>query len=136
MNPTYTDRQLFIMSELQKHYRFGEWNARLGLEQDFQCVYCAKDFLESFDSYNSWQWDHIFPLSLGGDDTFENIAVCCKTCNWLKGTYSPLGATREERIVDARSYVQKQRLSYETEVAQIRRLVRDKSDASADEPST
>lgn len=110
--------------EQLRNYRIGEWNANIGLEQDFRCAYCDKDFLASFDNYNSWQWDHIIPQSLDGEHNCGNIAVCCKTCNWLKNAYAPIGETRLERITDARRYIQQRRLRYEAEVAEIRDLIR------------
>ncbi len=110
--------------EQLRGYRVGEWNANLGLEQKFRCAYCDKYFLASFDNYNSWQWDHIIPLSLDGEHNCENIVVCCKTCNWLKNAYAPNGVTKAERVADARRYVQKRRLCFEAEVAEIRELFR------------
>jgi 5-methylcytosine-specific restriction endonuclease McrA len=119
------DHQTRIIEELHKYYGFGgEWTAQRGLEQDFRCVYCDLDFLASYDNYYLWSLDHIIPRSFNGDDTFENIAVCCKPCNFLKLAYPPIGSTREERIVDARRYVQQQRSRQETKVVEIRLLVR------------
>lgn len=119
--------ELAELVEKLKAYRIGEWNVRLGCEQDWRCIYCGKDLLATFDAYNCWQWDHIIPQSAGGQHGFGNIALCCKTCNWLKSTYSPGGTTRSERILDAKNYIQKQRVAYELELGEIRRLVRDSS---------
>ncbi len=112
-----------LIPQLQE-YRIGEWNVRLGVEQDWRCVYCGKDLVGTFDDYNSWQWDHIVPQSIGGEHVLENIVVCCKACNWLKSTYAPSGATRLEQISDAQQYIQQQRAAYEQELCQIRGLVR------------
>ena len=84
MITTYTDLQTRIMNDLQKHHRFGEWSAKHGINQDFRCAYCDRDFLASFDNYDSWQFDHIIPSSRDGNHAYENIVVCCKTCNFLK----------------------------------------------------
>jgi 5-methylcytosine-specific restriction endonuclease McrA len=110
--------------EKLRAYRIGEWNVRLGREQDWRCIYCEKDLLGTFDAYNSWQWDHVIPQSVGGQHDLENLVICCKTCNWLKSTYSPGGITKSERILDARNYVRRQRAAYELELGEIRVLAR------------
>jgi 5-methylcytosine-specific restriction endonuclease McrA len=124
MNVPPAELHAKITEELLEHHRFGDWNAKLGIEQGFHCIYCDRDFLASFDDYDSWQWDHVYPLSLDGDDTLENIVVCCKACNFLKRAYAPTGTTKAERIADARRYVQELRALRESEVVAIRQLVR------------
>ena len=116
--------QLTLLVEQLRNYRIGEWNARQGMKQDFRCAYCDTDFLACFNNYNSWVWDHIIPRSLDGEDTFENIVICCRPCNFLKHAYLPSGSTRDERIADARRYVQQLRVQNEEEVVSIRNLVR------------
>jgi len=116
--------ELAELIEKLKAYRIGEWNVLLGREQDWRCIYCEKDLLETFDAYNSWQWDHVIPQSAGGQHVLENIALCCKTCNWLKNTYSPGGITKSERLLDAKNYIQKQRAAYDLELSEIRSVAR------------
>jgi 5-methylcytosine-specific restriction endonuclease McrA len=113
-----------LIAQLQRNHRFDEWAATQGLKQDFRCVYCDVDLLASYDNYRSWVCDHIVPLSAGGDGSWENIVVCCRTCNVIKGRYLPAGASRTERIADARRYVRPKREAYDAEVATIRSLVR------------
>jgi 5-methylcytosine-specific restriction endonuclease McrA len=113
-----------IIQELQKLFRFSEWTAKRGLETDCRCEYCDRDLLASFNDYDSWQIDHIYPSSKGGKDQYENMAVCCKTCNFLKRNYVPTGVTREEQIADARHYIQSKREMREAELGRIRILVR------------
>lgn len=36
--------------------------------------------------------DHIYPLSLGGEDTEDNLRVLCRPCNSRKGARPPVGA--------------------------------------------
>ena len=112
-----------IIAEL-RNYRIGEWHARRGIEQDWQCIYCGSDYLASYDGYRSAELDHIYPQSMGGEHAYENIAVCCRTCNLLKSDYAPMGTTREERLADSRCYVQQARLQMDAELAEIRALVR------------
>jgi hypothetical protein len=79
------------------------------------------------------QEDHIYPLSSGGEDTWENTTICCKTCNFLKRAYEPSGSIRQERIADSRCYVQELRTSHETKLAKLRDLVRTSQDAGPNE---
>ncbi len=44
-----------------------------------RCFYCK----EELDKYHV---DHMWPLSRGGSNTWENIAIACPTCNLSKGT--------------------------------------------------
>lgn len=121
------EQQSLIIEELQKLFRFGEWNAKRGLETDCHCEYCGRDLLESFNDYDSWQIDHIYPSSQGGKHEYDNMAVCCKTCNFLKRDYTPTGTTREERVADAKSHVDKKRIARNQELQRIRMLVRGSS---------
>jgi 5-methylcytosine-specific restriction endonuclease McrA len=123
MITTYTDHQERIIQELYP-LGVGGWHATHGLSQGFRCAYCDKDYLASFDAYHCLTLDHIIPKSCGGAETDENVVVCCSTCNWIKHIFLPTGNSREERIADARCYVQEQRLKREAEVEKIRLLVR------------
>ena len=120
----FTDQQTRIIDELQKNYRHGEWHAKRGVEQDYRCIYCGLDYLATYNEYRSAELDHIIPQSADGEHNYENIAVCCRTCNLLKCDFVPAGRTREERLADARRYIQEARNQYEAEVAEIRHLVR------------
>ena len=61
----------------------------------FKCEYCGRDLLASIEDYDAWQLDHVVPTSKEGPDSFENLALCCKACNFMKLRYTPIGATRE-----------------------------------------
>lgn len=113
-----------IVAELLKNYRTGEWHARRGLEQDFKCIYCDLDYLHNYNAYRSVEFDHIIPQSKGGEHSYDNIAVCCRTCNLLKGSHYPKGRSRQEQLADSRLFVQKQRAAYDAELEQVRKLVR------------
>jgi len=113
-----------VFEDLQRLFRFGEWNAKRGLESGFRCEYCNRDLLASFNDYDSWQIDHVIPSSKGGIHEYDNMAVSCKTCNFLKRDYLPTGETRNERLADARRHVQELREMREDELSQIRELVR------------
>jgi hypothetical protein len=62
---------------------------KLGIRANFQCEYCSRDLLASFNDYDSWQIDHILAKSLGGSDEFWNLALCCKACNFIKRHSAP-----------------------------------------------
>jgi len=70
----------------------GHWGpieTTLGIEFNFCCAYCDKEMFKSVDSYKEWQTDHIIPSSKGGEDTIENYALSCRTCNFIKSTWNP-----------------------------------------------
>ena len=124
MQPRTIEQQTQVIEELQKLFRFGEWNAKRGLETNCHCEYCDRDLLASFNDYDSWQIDHIIPSSQNGKHVYENMAVCCKTCNFLKLDYIPNGNTREERVADAKRYLDTKRKTRNEELQRIRSLVR------------
>jgi len=48
------------------------------------CLYCGESF-----SRQSLSRDHITPTSLGGEDTWTNVATACKRCNNHKAGRTP-----------------------------------------------
>lgn len=84
-----------------------DWEVRK--RDECTCQYCGLRGLDNFDIWMNLTIDHLIPSCSGGDDTAENKVVACGECNTLKGTYVPVGNEREERIADARRYVQKKR---------------------------
>jgi len=70
------------------------------------CRYCGLCGLDDFDIWMNLSIDHIVPSA---GDSAENTAIGCCHCNSIKNKYKPNGNTREERIADARKYVEKQR---------------------------
>jgi hypothetical protein len=56
------------------------------------CAYCSKELDFNLLSKPSGpNIDHRIPVSRGGDDRLENLALACRTCNYRKG-----GRTAEE----------------------------------------
>ena len=49
---------------------------------DFKCLYCGH--IGSQKNYLTV--DHVFPKHLGGTNSQENLACCCKECNGKKGS--------------------------------------------------
>jgi hypothetical protein len=104
-------------------------DARLGIRANFKCEYCDKDLLSSVESYKAWEKDHIIPKEQGGDDSDENLAISCNTCQFkIKGRWNPKevcenGATRDELIKAVRIYIAKKRTDLLKEVAHLREIV-------------
>ena len=88
----------------------------------FKCEYCGRDLLASIEDYDAWQLDHVVPTSKDGPDSFENLALCCKACNFMKLRYAPIGATRDERILDARRHIEERRARKTAELYRVRAI--------------
>jgi len=110
MTPDEARQELVKKGFVARHI---DWWIRAG----FKCEYCGRDLLASFDDYDSWQMDHIYPQSkqqVEGGLKGLNIALACKTCNFRKRAkvYGQLPTSEEERS----EMVEKVKL----EIAQIR----------------
>lgn len=117
---------------IQALFNTGNWSktaARRGVRAGFKCEYCDRDLLASVDDFKEWQEDHIIPLSDGGLDDDENIAVACRTCNVnVKARWSPKkichpDASRDELIAAVRLYVATRRTKFLADVLESRKIV-------------
>lgn len=63
---------------------------------DFLCEYCH---VSEIWQYVAFTMEHITPLSLGGDDGFENLALCCFACNRRKSGQIDGRDPRTDKIV-------------------------------------
>jgi len=81
-----------------------DWQVRV--EDGCICSYCGLSGDGDFSIWMNLGIDHIVPR--GGDGP-DNKTLACGECNTLKGKYRPNGTTREERIADARRYVEEKR---------------------------
>lgn len=98
--------------------------ARLGVRAGFRCEYCGRNLLASIEDYDSWQKDHVVPISKGGaEEDFENLALACKTCNFMKLDHMPNGETREQKIDNARRRVMTLRARKHREIAEVLEIV-------------
>lgn len=54
----------------------------------FLCCYCKRklDLTTTRPYYSVFSIDHKIPLSRGGSNSIDNLAVCCNVCNIVKGT--------------------------------------------------
>lgn len=83
------DRQSFMIRSMAfKAYKEGRWqihslyennNWKMDWGKNY-CWYCGK----SIEECGKLTAEHIFPRAKGGDDSFDNIAYACKSCNSSK----------------------------------------------------
>ncbi|OUR97326.1 hypothetical protein A9Q84_13460 [Halobacteriovorax marinus] len=50
------------------------------LRDDYTCQYCEIEF-----RFGELTFDHVNPVSKGGQTSWKNIVTCCKKCNSKKG---------------------------------------------------
>lgn len=71
----------------------------------FRCEYCGTDLLKTSDAYfRGGHLDHIVP---GGGDHFENLALACAPCNYIKRGTNPGADTlsRKDQIEAAKRII-------------------------------
>lgn len=87
-------------------------NARVFNRDGWKCVYCGYEG-NSPKTYVFLEADHLDPATKTDDDYDpehdDEKVTACNCCNKLKGNYRPKGATREEKLADARACVQERR---------------------------
>lgn len=54
----------------------------IAIRDDKKCQYC-----EALLSYDEQTIDHVIPRSRGGINSWENLVLCCKTCNRKKADF-------------------------------------------------
>jgi 5-methylcytosine-specific restriction endonuclease McrA len=54
------------------------------LRDDQQCQYCGRR-----PGTRELNIDHVLPRSRGGQDTWENLVIACRSCNLGKGRHTP-----------------------------------------------
>jgi len=115
-----------IIRELVNTGIWSEQAAHLCERAGHRCEYCGLDFFASADNYKQWQEDHIIPQCLGGDNSIDNLAASCRTCNVdLKSRWDPrevAGATasREQLVAAVRQYVSHKRTTILSDVIRFR----------------
>ena len=114
-----------IKKKFVKHLGWSENALILGVQADFCCEYCGRDLLASIEDYDSWQIDHIIPNK---NDDRENLAVSCKTCNFIKRRWDPSrnceDKSRDSLIRATIDYIEDKRKRKSDELKEIRNEVR------------
>src|SRR5690606_20929098 len=104
-----------ISNDLMKTGKWSKTQADLAEEFMFKCAYCGKDMLSSVDNHSDWQSDHIVPASRGGSDDIKNLALSCRTCNFIKGrwapsTVSPVSDSEKKKLIEiSKEFISKRR---------------------------
>lgn len=117
-----------VYDELMSTGNWSDTQVRLGVEFNFRCAYCDKDMLGSVDNHSEWQSDHIKPTSKGGADVIENLALSCRTCNFIKGRLDPsdgvpLEIKKKDLIEKARSLISERRKIMQKDVEIYKEIV-------------
>lgn len=71
--------RLYQSHKLSRTVKFSRMN--IFYRDHFACQYCAIKL-----PVNELTFDHIVPVSQGGNTTWENVVTCCKACNTEKGS--------------------------------------------------
>ncbi len=79
--------------ERKRRYRIFE-------RDDYRCQFCDRDLLADLDTLLDATIDHLYPKSLGGDNSPENLVTACRTCNMLKDN-APAETIEEGRAIVA-----------------------------------
>ncbi|MES1173949.1 MAG: HNH endonuclease [Myxococcales bacterium] len=61
--------------------------ANLMLRDEFQCQYCSRR-----PGHRELNVDHVLPRSRGGEDSWTNLVISCRSCNLKKGRRTPAEA--------------------------------------------
>lgn len=112
-----------LIKALKREFGWGTQNADGAVRAKFCCEYCGCYLLNSLNEYDSWQIDHISPKNEVFDESLDNIALSCRTCNHLKHNFSPLGATRTERLNNAKSYIMEKRAIKQQELQRLKNII-------------
>lgn len=65
-------------------------NRTLFRRDDHFCMYCGNQFADAMLTR-----DHVIPVSLGGENTWQNVVAACQRCNNHKGGRTPEQAQME-----------------------------------------
>ena len=91
-----------------RHTRNGSTKRRLQLwnsifSNNTTCFVCDVSI-----SYHDYEAAHVIPLCKGGNNSFENLRICCKSCNKICGTKNLLEFKNEYRKINQNNYEKKE----------------------------
>jgi 5-methylcytosine-specific restriction endonuclease McrA/endogenous inhibitor of DNA gyrase (YacG/DUF329 family) len=81
----YNVRRRNNIFDSEEHYSTKQILA-LASEQNQCCYYCGESFFKNGTLEYYFEIEHKTPLSRGGSDSIENIALACNSCNTRKHT--------------------------------------------------
>lgn len=91
MNKELYHRIVFVL--FKKHFKEAseeeiDFYFHLKGQQKLFCGYCERElkYPTTYPYYNTPSIDHMRPLIREGENTFDNIKICCFQCNICKGT--------------------------------------------------
>lgn len=73
-------RILKLHSRHRGHFQVKFSRENVFLRDAYTCQYCNRKF-----QVEQLTFDHVIPLSRGGETSWENIVTCCRKCNCAKG---------------------------------------------------
>lgn len=80
--------EIIILTEYEKipkrYIRFSKLN--LLIRDNFKCAYCLTDL-----NLDNATIDHVIPQALGGETSFSNCVIACRSCNHEKACELPVG---------------------------------------------
>lgn len=79
---SYAARRKSRVKDSKSNYTQGDVEKKIS-SQRYKCANCLKCVR------NQFHVDHIFPLSLGGDNSAQNIQILCPSCNLRKAAKTP-----------------------------------------------
>lgn len=117
-----------LIQILVSEFAWSDEAVRMSVRANFCCEYCGRDMLQSIYVFDSWQVDHIVPVSKGGSADFDNLASACKTCNFIKRNWEPPGHEaipfdRESRLNLARELINQRRAYKEEQFTAMTRVI-------------
>lgn len=81
-----------LKAELQSN-KHQLWRRKRSKQQGGLCYYCAIEMTEKGPKENERKsnvtLDHFLPTHLSGEDHWENVVACCRSCNFKKGHLHP-----------------------------------------------
>ncbi|MEE2766969.1 MAG: HNH endonuclease [Pseudomonadota bacterium] len=85
-----TESRNFALQKRSKKYVPPLNNPTLFKRDNHLCLYCGEHF-----SMGALSRDHVTPISLGGQDCWNNVVTACRRCNNYKAGRSPESAGME-----------------------------------------
>ena len=102
-----------IADDLFEAGLFTKPSAKIHARAMFMCEYCGKFMLDSLDSWQGFECDHILPKSIYDKLRYDlnNHALSCKACNHLKRDWDVV-ETEREKYLSLDALTKEQRINF------------------------